>query len=190
MEIEERLAVSFGGAEFVQIPPGLLHAGNNGVKFLKLQASHPAICKLLCGKETQVFKDCRNPSFAGSGKLVTLKEKVHDSLKKALGQEEEDPLFENAGSSAGKPRYGLPKLTNAPETVSVDVLCVVVGALAPSSWRNEDVYVKLEATMLVAVFNFLHSDCLECLKLPSKRCYQKSGAFKRKAGEDYVEASM
>ena len=103
-----------------------------------------------------MFKDCRNPSFAGSGKLVTLKEEVRDSLKKALGgQEEEDPLFENAGSSAGKPRgprYGLPKLANAPETVSVDVLGVVVDALAPSSWRNEDVYVKQQCWRLCLIF--------------------------------------
>ena len=103
MEIQETLAISFAGATFVQIPAGLVHVGNNGVKFLKLAGSHPAICKLFCGKETEVFKECRNPSFAGSNKLVTLKEKVQDALKKVLAcQEGEDPLFETAGSSAGK----------------------------------------------------------------------------------------
>ena len=57
MEIQERLAVSFAGAGFVQIPHVLVHVGKNGDKFLKLQASHPAICKLLCGKETELLKE-------------------------------------------------------------------------------------------------------------------------------------
>ena len=186
VEIQETLAISFAGATFVQIPAGLVHVGNNGVKFLKLPGSHPAICKLFCGKETEVFKECRNPSCAGSNKLVTLKEKVQDALKKALAcQEGEDPLFESAGSSAGSTKKKvLPKVTNAPETLSVVLLGVVVEVLAPRSWDNEDVYVKLETSMLEAVFNFLHSDCLECLKAPSRRCYNKSGALKRKAGED------
>ena len=155
VEIQETLAISFAGATFVQIPAGLVHVGNNGVKFLKLAGSHPAICELFCGKETEVFKECRNPSFAGSNKLVTLKEKVQDALKKALGcQEGEDPLFETAGSSAGKAKKVLPKATNAPETISVVLLGVVVEVLAPRSWRNEDVYVKLETSMVEAVFIF------------------------------------
>ena len=57
MEIQETLAISFAGATFVQIPAGLVHVGNNGVKFLKLAGSHPAICKLFCGKETEVFRN-------------------------------------------------------------------------------------------------------------------------------------
>ena len=45
---------------------------------------HPAICKLLCGKDVELHKNCRNPSFAGSQKLAALKEKVQDSLQKVL----------------------------------------------------------------------------------------------------------
>ena len=80
---------------------------------------------------------------------------MQDALKKALGcQEGEDPLFETAGSSAGKAKKVLPKATNAPETISVVLLGVVVEVLAPRSWRNEDVYVKLETSMVEAVFIF------------------------------------
>ena len=73
-------------------------------------------------------------------------------------------------------RNGLPKVTNAPETVSVNLLGVDVDVLAPSSWKAADVYIKLEAAMLEAVLIFLHSDCEECFKSSSKRCYSKMQA--------------
>ena len=169
----------------MRIPAGLVHAGRNGDKFLKLQGSHPAICKLLCGKDVELLKTCRNPSLAGSQKLAALKEKVQDGLKNLL-VDQEDPLFEDAGESAGsagKQKRSLPKLENAPETITVDLYGVDVEVLAPTSWNSSDVYVKLDSTMLDNVFKFLHPDCQECFNAGSKRSYQKTGAFKRKAGD-------
>ena len=186
MEIQERLALSFAGGGFAHIPPSLVHVGEHGVKFLKLQGSHPAICKLLCGKEVDLLKTCRNPSFAGSQKLAALKEKVQESLKKSLAGQEGDPVFEEAGESGGslgKTKKGLPKLENAPETITLDLYGVEVEVLAPNSWKSSDVFVKLESTMLDSVFKFLNTDCHECFSNSTRRSYQRSGAFKRKAGE-------
>lgn len=72
VEIENRLALSYGGGQLLAIPPSLV-VEEQGQRFLKLQLSHPVLVKLFCGQKVELLGGLKNPSLVGSAKLQQLK---------------------------------------------------------------------------------------------------------------------
>ena len=49
VEITERVLLSYKDAKEVAIPRNLLHVADGGERYLKIQGSHMAVCKLAAG---------------------------------------------------------------------------------------------------------------------------------------------
>ena len=49
VEIIERVHLSYKDAKEVAIPRNLLHVADGGERYLKIQGSHPVVCKLAAG---------------------------------------------------------------------------------------------------------------------------------------------
>ena len=66
VEITERVLLSYKDAKEVAIPRNLLHVADGGERYLKIQGSHMAVCKLAAGGHLDVYKQCKNPSLSSS----------------------------------------------------------------------------------------------------------------------------
>lgn len=181
VEITEKVHLSYKDAKDVPIPRNLLHVADAGERYLKIQGSHPVICKLASGGCIDLFKQCKNCSLSSSTKYGSLKEKLANAVEAACKKEEEGEskaMFE-ATSTQSNQKKKKASLQTCPDTLEIDVNTCKVVVLCPMSWKQQDLWVLLEASMLEAVFDFLAEDVEACLKNESKRSYSK-----RKLQED------
>ncbi|CAE7364428.1 unnamed protein product, partial [Symbiodinium microadriaticum] len=177
VDIQERYALSYAGGEHVPIPPTLLHSASDGAKFLKLRPSHRTICKLVCGKNLDIFKRNANPSIAGSAALQRLKEQLLETLRASVASKSEEAaaaFFEDASSNEPR-KTKFQKVDDAPETIQMVVNGKEVVFLTPSNAKTTDLVVKLDPVMLQAVLDVLAEDVESCFSTGSKR--QFAGSF-------------
>ena len=175
VEITERVHLSYKDAKEVAIPRNLLHVADGGERYLKIQASHPVICKLAAGGCLNVFKQCKNPSLSSSTKYGSLKEKLANAVEAACKKEEEGEtkdIFEGTSTESNQKKRKA-KLQTCPDTVEIDVNTCKVEVLCPMAWKQQDLWVKLEPSMLQAVLDFLADDVQSCYKNETKRSYNK-----------------
>ena len=175
IEIFERIAMSYAGGPVVQLPDTLIQE-HEGKKFLKLQCSHPAICRLLCGDKTEQFTSCKNASFAGSPKLQLLRGEVQKALRKAVTPAEVAGVFDGGDEPDAKPVASAEKkkqkMLPFPATLQVRFESTELCVLTPKSFKCQDVYVLLEKDMLECIFGSFHEDMDYCLAA-TKRGYSK-----------------
>ena len=181
IEIFERIAMSYAGGLLVQLPDSLIQE-HEGKKFLKLQCSHPAICRLLCGDQIEQFNSCKNASFAGSPKLQLLRGEVQKALRKAVTPAEVAGVFDGgdepdakSGASADKKKQ---RMLPFPATLQVHFEGTDLCVLTPKS-----VYVLLEKDMLECIFASFHEDMENCLAA-TKRAYCKKRKQNSEASDD------
>ena len=183
VEIVDKVAIKYQDGSPVAIPSQLIHTTEGGVRFLQFQASHSAICRLVCG-HNDFWKQCKNPSLSGSKNYGILREKQEQAMMAALQVEEEDDKKDQIFTDNSKKKTR-PKICNGPETLVINVNGCNVVILAPGSWKQQDVVVQLDETMLEAVIAFMAEDCESCLASDGKRTYQKTN--KRQRVDDQPE---
>lgn len=154
----------------VQIPKALV-VESGGQKFFKLQCTHPAVCKLLCGQNTALFQGSKNPSMAGSSRLQMLKDSVQQALRNAVMPPEPAGVFEDEKGAGNPPKKRQKKLPH-PDSLEVDVCGSKVVVLTPQNFKAQDVFVLMDKEMLENVFGFLHKDRFGC----QKEAIQQEGA--------------
>lgn len=137
--------------------------------YLKLSPSNYTIKKLICGT--------KNPaSLTNGGKLNELKLLRNNKLAGCVqGQDGDEWQQDGQADGSVTPTK---KRRVAPTTVDIQVEDVTVTLLCPHKRaQSSDLMVKVEATMLTAVFDFLQADCEACLPT---RTYTRSGKFSKK----------
>ena len=87
VEITERVLLSYKDAKEVAIPRNLLHVADGGERYLKIQGSHMAVCKLAAGGHLDVYKQCKNPSLSSSANYGLLKEKLANAVQESCNKE-------------------------------------------------------------------------------------------------------
>ena len=174
VEITERVHLSYKDAKEVAIPKNLLHVADEGERYLKIQGSHPVVCKLVAGGHLDVFKQCRNPSLSSSANYALLKEKLANAVQEACKKEQEEgekDIFEGSTTSANQKKRKA-NLFHCPDTLEIAVKTCQVKILTPMSFKQQDLWVQLDPQMLEAVFGFLEEDVETCFK-SDKRSYSK-----------------
>ena len=175
VEIIERVHLSYKDAKEVAIPRNLLHVADGGERYLKIQGSHPVVCKLAAGGHLAVFKQCQNPSLSSSANYALLKEKLANAVQEACNKEQEEgekDIFEGSTTAANQKKRKA-SLTYCPHTVEIAVNTSQIKVLTPMSFKQQDLWVLLDPQMLEAVFDFLGEDVETCFKSGSKRKYSK-----------------
>ena len=125
----------------------------NGISFLKIQASSPVVSKLICNCQA------KNSSLANGEKMNELKEKRNGELKKSLPAE-------------GQPT----KKLRTEQEVEIQVGSTTVNVLCPAKRpAQSDLLIRLQEDQLFAALSFLRPDCEKDDQ--SKRNYQKTGKF-------------
>ena len=94
-----------------------------------------------------------------------------EACKKEEEGESKD-IFE-ASSTQSNQKKKKASLQSCPDSLEIDVNTCKVVVLCPMSWKQKDLWVLLEASMLKAVFDFLAEDVEACFKNESKRSYSK-----------------
>ena len=174
VEITERVLLSYMDAKEVAIPRTLLHVADGGERYLKIQASHPVVCKLAAGGHLNVFKQCKNPSFSASANYASLREKLVNAVQESLKKEAEDEkdIFEGSPTPKNQKKRKA-QLDYCPDTVEIEVKTCQVKVLSPMNYKQQDLWVLMDPEMLEAVFSFLSEDVETCFKSDSKRSYSK-----------------
>ena len=178
VDISERIVLTYKNVTAAVVPGNLVQLGPDGRKFMRIRPSHPVVCKLAAAENVDVFKQCKNPSLSQSESFAELRKKQEEALAIALAQENQDekdtdtPLFK----AAENPPKKKPKLASGPETLELDVGGIQVEVLKPSSYKDKDLCVLVDSTMLAAIFDFLAKDVENCFSNGiCKRAYKKKG---------------
>ena len=182
VSISQKLVVSYKASLDVTIPNNLIHSEGND-KFLKIQVSHPVICKLSAAAaagKLDIWKACKNPSLSSSSNYGILKEKLCQAVQEASAPEDKEEKDIFAGNvKQGNAKQGKPTLEKCPDKVEMDVDGCKVQVLCPQSWKQYNLWVLMDPGMLAAVFAFLGADVESCFQAENKRSYNK-----RKLAED------
>jgi len=175
VEITERVLLSYKDAKEVAIPRNLLHVADGGERYLKIQGSHMAVCKLAAGGHLEVYKQCKNPSLSSSANYGLLKEKLANAAQESCNKEQEEgekDIFEGSTTGTNQKKRKA-TLEACSDTVEIAVKTCQVKVLRPMSYKQQDLWVLLDPQMLEAVFCFLGEDVETCFKNDSKRSYSK-----------------
>lgn len=182
VDISEKVVLSYQGVNKAVAPDNLLCVGPDGRKFLKMQGSHPLVCRLVAASNLEALKNCKNPSLCQGDAFGSLRKKQEEALNKALSeakQKEEEEEKEKDLFKVEKPPKKKLKLSSGPDTLTLNLDGKDIEVLKPSSWKDKDVAVLLDSSMLALTFDFLSTDVDSCFKDGNKRSYKKKADQKQ-----------
>ena len=61
VDISEKVVLSYKGVNKAVVPDNLVSVGPDGRKFLKIQGSHPLVCRLVAARQPGSFEDLQEP---------------------------------------------------------------------------------------------------------------------------------
>ena len=67
-----------------------MSVGPGGRKLLKIQGSHPLVCRLVAADNLEALKTCKNPSLCQGDAFDSLRKKQEEALHKALSEAKEE----------------------------------------------------------------------------------------------------
>ena len=186
MEVSEVVCLTYKQGPQVFVPSNLVVIDDKSRKWLKLRSSSPAMAKLVAGHMAE-FKKLKNPSLAASPQLSAIQDKIKAAV---LEQEKVDDgnMFGESGtgeqpeasvSYKNQRRKWRPALYTA-GTVPVKFGSADVELKTPSSWKERDIVLPLEAEALTVVCEFIMEDVAASFE-EKKRSYVKSGNFAKRA---------
>lgn len=173
VDISERVVLSYKNVCAAVVPKVLILPGPDGKKFLKLQASHPFVCRVLAAHNLDLYRECKNPSLSKGECFALLRKKQEEALANASSNQQDDGGEKEQALFKDEQPKKKPRLDNGHATLQLDVGGIKVEVLKPSSYKEKDVSVLLDPSMLTSVFEFLEADCESCFKDVQKRAYTK-----------------
>ena len=90
VDISEKVVLSYKGVNKAVVPDNLVSVGPDGRKFLKIQGSHPLVCRLVAADNLEALKTCKNPSLCQGDAFDSLRKKQEEALHKALSEAKEE----------------------------------------------------------------------------------------------------
>ena len=114
-----------------------MSVGPGGRKLLKIQGSHPLVCRLVAADNLEALKTCKNPSLCQGDAFDSLRKKQEEALHKALSEAEEEEEKEKDLLKVEKPPKKKLKLSSGPDFLTLN--------LKPGTWKDKDVSVLLDA---------------------------------------------
>ena len=183
MQVVETITLCYKGGPHVPLPTSLIHQDPDGTKWLKFRPSSHIITRLVLG-HLDDFKKAKNPSLAQSPKVKEL----HLKVKEALQGFEEEPageMFEgdSKGEGKGNKKKDKVSLQHAPQSVFITLMESQIEVKTPTSWKQSDVLVPIDATTLTNLCDYILEDVSCCLQKEGKRAYQQSGKFAKRPKE-------
>lgn len=173
VDISERVVLSYKAVSKSVVPDNLVSVASDGRKFLKMQGSHPLVCRLVAAANLEALKNCKNPSLYQGDAFLSLRKKQEEAVQKAMSEVKEEEDKNQDLFKAEKHAKKKAKLTSVPETLTLDLDGTDIEILRPTTWKDKDVAVLLDSNMLAAAFDFLSSDVDTCFKDGQKRSYKK-----------------
>ena len=158
-QINTAVLLQYRDGPVATLPSALLHVAEDGAKYVKIRPSHWAITKLILGHIPE-SKACKHPTLANSTKMQELQTNMSDALHALLSKSDEkesEDYFEQGGKQKDKSKQ-LKPLSLAPSTLTLQVNDVSVRLATPSSLKDKDLTVALQADMLTAVCDFICQD--------------------------------
>ena len=184
MEVAEVITLSYKGGPKISVPASLIQHDQDGKRWLKFRPSNHTITKLVLG-HMEDFKTMKNPSLATSPKLKEIQEKVKQAVFAAEEtQSEGEGMFGDEQTEDGNEMSCKEKkhaLQSAPASVKITLLEKEISVKTPSSWKQSDLLVPIDANTLTTLCDYIMEDVSGCLRKESKRSYQQTGKFKKKA---------
>ena len=176
VEVTEKVVVSLSYKDVrdATLPSCLLCHDDDGQRFLKVQASHPVICKLASGGYVELYYAKKNPSLSNSSQYGLLKKKLEEGVEQAIKEiEQKDGEDMFTGPDKKKTAFPLWKL---PTKMEIEVGGTQVTVMTPTTRKQQDLWVLMEPSMLTAIFDWLSEDVEACFKEESKRIYKRKQA--------------
>ena len=175
VDIAEKIVLSYKNVTGALIPDNLILEGLDGRKFMRIRPSHPIVRKLASADNVALYKQCKNPSLSQGDCFAVLRKKQEEALAQAMAVEEkEEDDKDKATFKAEHPPKKKRKLADGPETLQFEVGGAQVEVLKASSYKDKDLSVLVDSTMLAVIFDFLAKDVEACFKEDIvKRAYKK-----------------
>ena len=183
MEVVETITLCYKGGPHVPLPAGLIQQDQDGKKWLKFRPSSHIITRLVLG-HLDAFKKAKNPSLAQAPKVKELHLKVKEAVQ-APEEEPADEMFEgdNKGEGKGNKKKEKASLHHAPGSVFITLKESQIEVKTPTSWKESDPLVPIDATTLTNLCDYILEDVSCCLDKEGKRAYQQSGRFAKRPKE-------
>lgn len=175
VDISEKVVLSYKGVNKAVVPDNLVSVGPDGRKFLKIQGSHPLVCRLVAADNLEALKTCKNPSLCQGDAFDSLRKKQEEALHKALSEAKEEEEKEKDLFKVEKHPKKKLKLSSGPDFLTLNLDGNDIEVLKPRTWKDKDVSVLLGSSMLAVTFDFLATDVDTCFKDGNKRSYRKKG---------------
>ena len=100
-------------------------------------------------------------------------------------EEPADAMFEgdSKGEGKGNKKKDKVSLQHAPQSVFITLMESQIEVKTPTSWKQSDVLVPIDATTLTNLCDYILEDVSCCLQKEGKRAYQQSGKFAKRDAE-------
>ena len=94
-------------------------------------------------------------------------------------------MFEgdSKGEGKGNKKKDKVSLQHAPQSVFITLMESQIEVKTPTSWKQSDVLVPIDATTLTNLCDYILEDVSCCLQKEGKRAYQQSGKFAKRPKE-------
>ena len=181
MEIREKVELKFKDGPRVIMPDDMIVREDEGT-WVRMRPSHYCVAKLILG-HMEDYKSKHQPSLSGCKKFAELNKKIHEKAMEHMvddGKAADDVFAQGDEGEQPKKKQKKIEFRKAPSTLIIDVGGKEIEVKTPSSLKESDIVVKLDADMLSAFCEFVAEDeNIQTCMGKEKRAYVKSGSFKK-----------
>ena len=159
MEIREKVELKFKDGPRVIMPDDMIVREDEGT-WVRMRPSHYCVAKLILG-HMEDYKSKHQPSLSGCKKFAELNKKIHEKAIEHMvddGKAADDVFAQGDEGEQPKKKQKKIEFRKAPSTLIIDVGGKEIEVKTPSSLKESDIVVKLDADMLSAFCEFVAED--------------------------------